>query len=313
MRFAVLADIHGNLVAMEAVVHDARQHGVDGFWVLGDSVIGPAQNAVLHLLRSLPGCIIRGNSENYLLDYDARREDDRPQSKQWSPVSWAYYNLDPELLAFIATLPEQRVVSPAGASPVRLVHGSPRHVSEPVFPNHNPERMQRFEEGGFLIDGRRPVVLDDVLSGIGEKVLACGHSHIPWLERQNGRLVFCAGSVGSPLDGDTRAQYALLTWDGQRWQVELEAVPYDLERVRESFEEGDFLEATGAWGRALWLRVITGQNTAYYLVIHARRLAAKAGLGDCMVVPDAIWDRAVATLDWELAASGKPLFGLCPE
>ncbi|MBN1582845.1 MAG: metallophosphoesterase family protein [Anaerolineae bacterium] len=308
MHFAVLADIHGNLVALEAVVQDARQYGVDGFWILGDSVVGPAQNAVLHLLRALPGCIIRGNSEDYLLDYDIGCEDGRCQRKQWSPVSWAYHNLDPDLFAFIATLPEQRVVAPDGADPVRLVHGSPRHIREPLFPNHNLERMQRFKEGGFLIDGRQPVVLEDVLAGIDETVLACGHTHIPWVQQQDGYLAFSAGSVGSPIDGDTRAQYALLTWDDQQWQVELKAVPYDLERVRDSFEANGFMEATGALGRAIWLSVKTGQNVIYYLVVHARRLAVQAGLGDCAVVPDEIWDRAVETLDWELAASGNPLF-----
>ena len=118
MRFAVLADIHGNLVALEAVVQDARRHGVDGFWVLGDSVIGPAQNEVLYLLRALPGCMIRGNNENYLLDYDAWPENGRRQSKQWSIVSWAYRDLDPALFSFIASLPEQCVVAPGGADPV---------------------------------------------------------------------------------------------------------------------------------------------------------------------------------------------------
>ncbi len=308
LRFAVLADVHGNLPALEAVLDDVRRYDVDGIWALGDLIGGPGQNRIVHLLRALDAVLIRGNNENYLLEFDDGDAPERRTARQWAPMRWAYHDLEPALLDFVAAWPEQRVVAPDGAAPVRLVHGSPRRANEPLFPDRDAERMQRFQEAGFFVDGRRPTPLREALAGIDEPALACGHTHIPWVQCQDGCLAFNPGSVGGAIDGDTRAQYALLTWRDGAWHVELRAVAYDFERLRQDFVESGFLAQAGALARAMLLGIGNGQNAAYYLVIHAARLAAQAGLDGGLVVPDSVWERAVETLDWELAASGRPLF-----
>jgi len=307
MRLAVLADTHGNLPALEAVLADARQQGVDGIIVAGDLTTGgPQQLETINLLRSLGSWMIRGNSEGYLLKYDAGNAPDAWRvSKQWASVSWSYLHLDRETLDFIAALPEQRVVALDGAAPIRVVHGSPRSPSEHLFPDRDPASLDAFRNAGLLPPGTVPAKLDRALTQVKEPVLVCGHSHIPWKQRQDGHLVLNPGSVGAPINGDVRAQYALLAWEYDRWQAEHRAVAYDLDQIRAAFSDSGLLEEGGAFARA-WLLVIeTGQNVSGRFVSYAYELAVEAGYEGGNVVPDDIWEQAIATFDWETGRLGN--------
>lgn len=300
MRLAVLADIHGNLPALEAVLADAQQHSVDGIIVAGDLVgSGPQSIEVIRRLRSLRTWMIRGNSENYFLDYDyGKSPDGWYTSYQWAVMRWSYHSLDRETLDFIASLPEQRIVTLDGAAPIRVVHGSLQSPSGRIFPDRDPTRLRCFREAGLLEPNWYPAGLDAALAQIDEPVLVCGHTHIPWKQEHNGNLAFNPGAVCNPLDGDTRAQYALLTWQGDRWRVEHQAVDYNLDRIRTAFRESGLLAEGGAFARACLLGIETGQNVAGHFVSHVNELAAEAEFEDCEVVPDDIWDQAIATFNW---------------
>ena len=69
MRLGVIADIHGNEVALRAVLKDAEHLDVDCWWALGDLVLfGPRPVEVLDLLAALPGIgMLRGNTDRYVL------------------------------------------------------------------------------------------------------------------------------------------------------------------------------------------------------------------------------------------------------
>jgi len=306
-RLAVLADVHGNLPALEAVLADAQQHDVDGIIVAGDLVGGgPHSVEVIRLLRSLRAWMIRGNSENYFLDYDSGKSPDGwYTSYQWAVMRWSYHSLDRETLDFIASLPEQRVITLDGTAPIRVVHGSLQSPSGRIFPDRDPAKLRWFREAGLLALNLDPAGLDVALSQLDEPVLVCGHTHIPWKQEQDGRLAFNPGAVCNPLDGDTRAQYALLTWQDGRWQVEHRAVAYNLDQIRAAFRESGLLAEGGAFARACLLGIETGQNVAGHFVSHVNELAAEAGFEDCAVVPDGIWARAVVTFDWDEFAGSK--------
>ena len=104
--------------------------------------------------------------------------------------------------------------------------------------------------------------------------------------------------MSGSLNGDVRAQYALLIWQNGHWRAEHRAVVYDLDRVREAFRESGLLAEGGAFARACLRDIETGRNVAGYFLSHVRGLAAEAGFEGRDVVPDAIWERAVATFDW---------------
>ncbi len=307
MRLAVLADTHGNLPALEAVLADVRQQGVDGIIVAGDFTTGgPHQLETFNLLRSLDSWMIRGNSEGYLLAYDVGNVSDGWRaSKQWASVRWSHLRLNREILDFIAALPEQRIVTLDDAAPIRVVHGSPRSPSEHLFPDRDPVALDAFRRAGLLLPGRDPAKLDRALAQVKEPVLVCGHSHIPWKQEQDGLLALNPGSVGAPINGDVRAQYALLTcqrsWPSKTvsWQAEHRAIAYDLERIRAAFHESGLLEEGGAFSRAWLLHIETGQNVSGRFVSYACRLAAEAGYEGGGVVSDSVWEQAIATFDWE--------------
>ena len=160
------------------------------------------------------------------------------------------------------------------------MHGSPRRLSERIFPE------------------RDPALLALILSQISEPVLVCGHTHIPWQVERDGRLALNPGSVGSPLNGVTGAQYALLAWTGQRWQARLITVPYDLEPLRQVCRANGFLAEGGAFARLCLLSVETGQDALDDFFAYAAALAAKADEEESDFIPDAIWKRSVETFSW---------------
>lgn len=300
MRLAVLADVHGNLPALEAVLADVEQQNVDGIIVAGDFVDRPQPLETVRILRALGCWMIRGNRENYLLAYD---RGDAPElwhvSTQWAGLRWLYRQLDREALDFMASLPEQRVITADATAPIRVVHGSPKSVTELLLPDRDPVAMAQYDHAGLLGLGYSQLSLDAALAGFDEPVLVCGHSHIRWSQEQGGRLVLNPGSVGAPINGDVRAQYAVLTWRRGQWQAEHRAIPYSLDRIRAAYRESGLLAQGGGFARALLRCIETGRNVPGHLLDHFHTLAAQAGFGDQDVVPDNIWEQAIATFDWE--------------
>ena len=134
-------------------------------------------------------------------------------------------------------------------------------------------------------------------------MFVCGHTHIPWKVVRHGRLALNPGAVCGPLNGETGAQYALLTWQDRHWQVDHRVVAYDLELIRAAFRESGLLDKGGALARAFLRSIETGQNVADWFLTYAYRLAADAGHGECEVVPDELWEHAAATFDWEATTS----------
>ncbi len=281
MRLAILSDVHGNLPALEAVLDDLRQYAVDGIIVAGDHIALPHANETIRLLRSLGSWMIRGNSDDNLLRYDAG---DVPEawrtSRQFGLLRFAHRHLDMDLMAYLKSLPEQRVIEMTGTAPIRVVHGSPRHLAESIFPD------------------RDPASLDLALAQTQEPVLICGHTHIPWKFERDGKLALNPGAVCGALNGDTRAQYAIMTWQNDRWQVEHCAVPYDLNRMSAIFQESGLLEEGGALARAFLLSIETGQNVGDDWLSFTYRLAAETGFKNSDAVPDALWEQAATTFDW---------------
>jgi hypothetical protein len=159
--------------------------------------------------------------------------------------------------------------------------------------------MRDFGRAGILARERRPQPLAQTLAAVDEPVLVCGHTHIPWQQAHDGRLALNPGSVGAPINGDPRAQYALLEWTAGGWQVEQRAVPYDLDRVRAAYARSGLLEQGGGFARAYLCNVETGCNAPWFLVQHAYALAREASVEHSGTVPDDIWNRAVETFDWE--------------
>ena len=299
MRLAVLADTHGNLPALEAVLADIRAEGVDGYLVAGDITGGPQAQETIAWLLSLEGWMIRGNGEEYLLEYHAGRAPASWYSdEQWATLRWSYQRLEPELLALIDNLPDQRVVVLNGAAPIRMVHGTPWSSRAFLYPDRDPQALEAFRLAGLLPEGHRVPRLEKVLAKIGERVLVCAHSHIPWTQESDEILVVNPGSVGASNSGDARAHYALLSWQDGRWRATLKAVGYDLDRVRAAYRDSGFLAAGGVMAEAFLLGILTGENVPGCFVECVRQVAASRGCQPGEPLPDDVWREAILHFDW---------------
>ncbi len=308
MRIAVLADIHGNLPALEAVLADVERQGVEGMVVAGDFCDRPHPLDSVRAVQALGACAIRGNRENYLLAYhNLNAPDHWRTATQWVGLRWLYERLDGEALDYLASLPDECVYAAGGTHPVRVVHGSPGSMTENILPNHDPDTMKLYEQAGLLeLRHDSQATIDDVLAHLDEPVLICGHSHIPWKhEREDGRLAVNPGAVGIPINGDTRAQYALLAWEGGQWTAEHRALDYDRDRIRAAYLESGILEIEGAFAQAQLRAIETGQNVPGWLVTHCRWYATEAGVPRSEAIPDAVWAEAVAAFDWETPKGGN--------
>ncbi|MEA3327273.1 MAG: metallophosphoesterase family protein, partial [Chloroflexota bacterium] len=200
--------------------------------------------------------------------------------QQFALGRWTYNKLDDDHFKFLEKLPEQYVVDIAGCAPFRVVHGSPWDINKEVFPDKDPEALTR------------------ALAMIPEGILVFAHTHLPDVIYKDGKLALNPGSVSNNLNGDTRASYATLTWEGNNWQPLLHYIPYDHDEVINAFIETGFLEATRPLARAFLESILTGENTGLEFILYAFDVAKKAGFHHLEAVPDEIWLGAEASFPW---------------
>jgi len=215
-RLAVLADIHGNLPALEAVLADLAQFDVDQVIVAGDVINwGPFSAQVLGRVAAAGWAVIRGNNEDYLLDYETQRAPAAWSDRaQWPLLPWLQRQLDGRAHQLIAAWPDSLSLRFPAAPPIRVVHGSPRSHSEAIYSISTEAEVTA------------------MLAGVDEPVVITGHTHLP-LDRVVGRWrVFNPGSVGVPLQRVHCAEYLLLesdcaahTWRPTFRQVALDPAP----------------------------------------------------------------------------------------
>lgn len=234
MRIALFSDIHGNTIALDAVLADIdAQGGVDAYWVLGDLVaIGPQPIAVLERLDSLPNVsFTRGNTDRYMAlgHRPPPSMDDVQENLTQLPVfaevlqtmAWTQGAvMATGWLPFLDELAlEQRTTLPDGT---RLlgVHGSPGNDGGK----------------GFRPDYPEPFLLEQV-AGCDADLLIVGHTHWP-MNRQIGDLhLVNLGSVSNPQTPDLCAWYAILAADELGYRIEQRQVAYDREAVIAQLEE----------------------------------------------------------------------------
>jgi putative phosphoesterase len=278
-RIAIMADIHGNLPALEAVLADIEQEDITEILVAGDLVGGcPQPREVIDRLRAVDARMILGNNDLRLLRMVSG---DLPPEwmtcKQFAPARAG--NPDQTVIDFLAHLPEQLIIQYPGTDAIRVVHGTPDRIDELLYPSHNS------------------AALKVALAQITESVMVCGHTHIPWIERRDNQMAINPGAVCAPYNGEIGAQYAILEWDGEQWQAEHRLIPYDLGRLRTIFEDSRLLDQGGV-ARAMLLTIETGRDYTLRFLDYAIRLTEEAGFGDLDLIPDHILDEAERTFSW---------------
>jgi diadenosine tetraphosphatase ApaH/serine/threonine PP2A family protein phosphatase len=220
MRFAAIADIHGNYLALEAVIADIRAQGIADIVNLGDMVSGPFDaRRTMELLMQLDAVHVLGNHDRYLID--------RPRERMGSWDGPAYEQLDAGHLDWIRRVPPTRVFRDR----VFLCHATPANDEVYWLETVAPDGSVHMSS----LDAIEPAA-----AGIEQSLILCAHSHIPRSVRlRDGRMVVNPGSVGCPgyrdsvpfphvmETGTPDAGYAILELRAARWQVAFRHVPYD--------------------------------------------------------------------------------------
>jgi putative phosphoesterase len=217
MRLGLISDIHGNLPALDAVLSELNEAGIDRLVCLGDLAAGPEPRATIDRLRELDCPVVLGNWDTWLL------EGVPPLELEVGPMlreqgDWSAAQLSEADKEFLEGLPAQLELDLDGAT-VLCVHGSPRSALEDIHATTSDAVLAQ------MFNGNRPAVL------------ASGHTHVQLARLHGTTLIVNPGSVGLPFNswppnGAVRmspwAEYAILTVEGGCISTELRRAPYDV-------------------------------------------------------------------------------------
>ena len=226
MRVALLSDIHGNLIALNAVLADLASRGpFDEVVVAGDLVwAGPWPAEVVDRVCSMESVVIQGNTDAFFRLRPNETPPGKRESRFAEQMEWTLEQLGPQRAAYLAGLPASHLIRPAGGHELLVVHANPYDLDRPILPQASG------------------VELDELLSSDGIEptwsALAFGHVHTPFQRKWRGRLLIDVASAGLPMDGDPRAAYAILTWDEAGWRGEHYRVRYDVPVVARRMTTG---------------------------------------------------------------------------
>lgn len=237
MPLALLADIHGNLSALDAALKDMEAFRVDRILCLGDvACFGPQPRATLRRVRGLGCPTVMGNTDAYLLkprtlDAVATPDDDTPRFLELE--AWSAEQLDDGDKAFIRTFRPTVRLEYEGVS-LLSYHGSPRSYDDIITATTADE------------------VLDGYFAGHDALLFAGGHTHTQFVRRYHGSRIINPGSVGLPYlteKGTGRAtnpavaEYALVEALKGEPTITLRRVPYDVELIVAAVEASGMIHA----------------------------------------------------------------------
>ncbi|MGG4096456.1 MULTISPECIES: metallophosphoesterase family protein [Paenibacillus] len=220
-QIALISDIHGNIPALEAVLKDIKQRGIETIYCLGDLIgKGPHGDIAVDLVRTHCQQVIKGNWDDFI-----GKETDDPV------LQWHQHRLGSERLQYLAELPYILEFMMSGKW-IRLFHASPRSVYERIQPWDDQEKLETLFHSSTLCGD--PRIAD---------VAGYADIHNAYHQHLDGRTLFNTGSVGNPLEMP-EASYVILDgiYDSEEpasFNIQFIRVPYAIEQaVQDALESG---------------------------------------------------------------------------
>jgi putative phosphoesterase len=201
VRVALIADVHGNVVALKRVLGEIEGCRI---YCVGDLVgYGPWPNEVIDLLREKAAVCVIGNHDYAAVTGDVRNL----SSVAETAALWTKDKLTRDSARFLGSLPMM-----LSTNDFFMVHGSPRYpLDEYVSPQ----------------DSYAEYLLNEEKEG----VVVLAHTHIPFIRQTEKRIVLNPGSVGQPRDGNPKASYAV--YDTEKKEAVIHRVEYPIDEVAE--------------------------------------------------------------------------------
>jgi predicted phosphodiesterase len=216
VRTALIADIHGNFISLQAVLADAGRRGADRIVCLGDvAATGPQPLEAIEAIAALGCDVVQGNTDAWLLEPTDEEVQDDDTRRILEIDLWVHDQLRPHHLDIL-----REYVPVVTLGDLVCYHGSPRANDDAILPTTPDAELAR------------------MLDGHTAQVLAGGHTHLAMLRRHGQSLVINPGSVGVPFeqlpDAGFRnppwAEYAIV----DEGDVEFHRVPVDVGAVTEA-------------------------------------------------------------------------------
>ena len=217
-RIAVLSDVHGNAVALEAVLAEIRRDKPDFVLVAGDLVMnGPDPNGAIDALRALEadgGIIVSGNTDIAVGDFDygaafPQYQDGVPDQVRIA-AEWAHDELGDAQLDWLRRLPAERRVRADGDELVLVVHASPG------------SQTRGFDQA---LDAN---IIFERAAATDARVMCVGHTHIPEVRDLGWKVIVNDGSAGFVFDGDPTASWAVVTIEAGAVSAEIRRTAFDV-------------------------------------------------------------------------------------
>jgi putative phosphoesterase len=265
-RIAVLSDVHGNVLALEAVRKAIKKEKPDVLLIAGDLVMNGAEpGATIDAIREMErdgAIVVQGNTDVAVADADYAAafpwmlESGVPDAVR-AAAEWAHDALDDEQLAWLRRLPSERRVR-VGDDLLLVTHASPGSQTQ-----------------GFDRDLDPSTVLERI-SRTDARVICCGHTHLPNVQEFGWKVIVNDGSAGYVFDGDPTASWALVTLaersNGARVRTALSDV--------DDSEEGDATDDEEEGERSGTSVVTEIRRTEYDVLSASNAISARGLPGD---------------------------------
>jgi predicted phosphodiesterase len=313
MRIALLADIHGNLPALSAVMAELERLQPDHVVLDGDLINGaPFSAEVVAVVQRQPWTVVRGNHEFYLLDYGTERAtpgSDDP--KRWGQLHWLAEQLTPAQVAYLALLPDERTLFLPGTQPLGVAHGVPGR-NRVGFHTETPEALVAAE-----------------LAGVTARTFISAHTHVQ-VDRQIRRQATAKaalippptpqpleqwhlinpGSVGMPLNATAAAQFALVeavpeAVEPGGWRATFYNIPYDRRPALAAYATSGMAAAGGVMTQLFYWQLVT----AHPEVIYFFHWAYEQGLDPNQALDEVFCAYVAATGRDQYVRARDPLYG----
>ncbi|HEX7950064.1 MAG TPA: metallophosphoesterase family protein [Candidatus Limnocylindrales bacterium] len=218
VRIAVLSDVHGVALAVEAVRKAIRKDKPDVVMIAGDLAMnGPDPAGAIDSIREMEAegaIVVQGNTDVAVADADYAAafpwllESGIPDPMRLA-AEWAHDALSDEQLAWLRRLPAERRVR-VGEDLVLVTHASPGSQTQ-----------------GFDKD-LDPTAILERIARTDARIICCGHTHLPDVREFGWKVIANAGSTGYVFDGDPTASWALVTITDDAVTTEIRRTEFDV-------------------------------------------------------------------------------------
>jgi predicted phosphodiesterase len=210
VRVAILSDLHGNAVALDACLADlADAGGADRIIAAGDLCMdGPRPRKVLRRLKDAGAHVVRGNTDRMIALEDPTGYNDETRQS----IIWQRGALGQDWVAWLGAAPLTVAIG-TGADGLLITHATPARDDEHVWPDASDEQLEA------------------ITANVPQHTIAFGHLHLPYVRMWRDRTFVNVASAGLPKDGDPRAHYAILTQQSGGWSIRSRRVAFDVDKV----------------------------------------------------------------------------------